>query len=143
MPRKARPTQPIAAPQDQGYGQRGDQMAAQHAIPLPNNAGATANNINTPAPAPGQAPGGPVDLSAALEAARQMAPPQGGLDRPSDQPNTPVTAGAPTGPGVGTEALNVPIDPVLDYLRAAYRSFNSPAIAALIEAASANTPVNR
>jgi hypothetical protein len=36
--------------------------------------------------------------------------------------------------------LNVPIDPVLDYLRAAYKAFNSPAIAALIEGAMANQP---
>lgn len=134
MPRKRR-TLPVAAPQDQGYGQRGEQMAAQHALPLPDNRGSVTPISAAPsalAPAPAQPA---VSLEQALQAARQMTPPQGGLDRPSEQPDTPFTAGLTTGAGPGPEAVGGQIDPVLDYLKAAYKQMPTPAIAALIEAA--------
>lgn len=35
----------------------------------------------------------------AMQAAQQMAPPQGGMRRPSERPDEPVTAGLPVGPG--------------------------------------------
>lgn len=128
MPR-AKKSLPVAAPQDQGYGQRGEQMAAQRAIPLPNR-----QAQNAPTAGPTAAPG-PASLADALSAAQGMVPPTGGLDAPTAYPDQPLTAGLPMGAGPGPEAIPLPVDPVLDYLRAAYRDFPTDSIRQLIEAA--------
>lgn len=69
-----------------------------------------------------------------MAAAQQMAPPGGGLDRPTERPAEPFTSGLPTGPGPGP-ADTGGVNPVLDTLKAAYRIMQTDAIAALIEAA--------
>lgn len=128
MPRKRR-TLPVAAPQDQGYGQRGEQMAAQHAMPLPDN------RVTPITAAPSAQPQQqPMDLAAALAAAQRMAPPQG-VTRPTERPDEPFTSGLSTGPGPGPTTTGGQVDPVLDYLKAAYKQMPTAAIAALIEAA--------
>lgn len=130
MPR-ARKTLPVAAPQDQGYGQRGEQMAAQRALPLPNVQGQNAVAPSAAAPAAAAAP---MD---ALTAARSMVPPAGGLGADTQYPDQPITAGLPRGAGPGPEVIGLPIDPVLDILRAAARDFPTDEIFALIEQAEA------
>lgn len=76
-----RSTQPVQAPSGGGYGDRKALEDAQRAMPLENAAGAQAATQGA-APPPSVMPG---DL--------------GPLNRPSDRPNEPVTAGAPLGPG--------------------------------------------
>ena len=111
MPRKR--SQPIAAPQDQAYGQRGDQMAAQHAIPLPNERGVAPDTGSAPtpgAPLPQGAPAPmPMPMPAAapdpMAAALGMMPPDPSamLDAPTQRPGEPVTAGLSIGEGPGRE----------------------------------------
>ena len=87
---------PLNAPQGLPYGDRQKLIQAQRAVPM------------APAPAPSPGPPG------------QSAPPAGGpgvppagpvpgargpLLRPTERPDEPVTAGLPTGPGPGPEAL--------------------------------------
>lgn len=54
------------------------------------------------------------------------------LNRPSDRPMEPVTAGLPTGPGPGPEALGLGQDDFLTVLRAAYEVAPSPELLRLI-----------
>lgn len=76
--------QPVTAAPNQPYGVRGAQEAAQRAVPLP-------------APPPVQAPpplaSGPAPGSF------------GALNRPTELPDEPLTAGLPIGAGAGPEAL--------------------------------------
>jgi hypothetical protein len=117
MPRRA---QRRAAPQDQGYGVRGEQMAAQAEMPLPQNrapggapsapAGAPVEDPAAPPGSIGPPPeGGGGDPMAALlaEAAAAPAPP-GTLDAPTAFPDEPITAGLDVGEGPGPEALMAP-----------------------------------
>lgn len=97
------PEAPTAAP-NQPYGEAGQQIAAQRAVPL---AGAPTMQAGgpPPPPQPGGAPaGGPGDLMAAAQAhngpGNSML-----LTRPTERPNEPVTYGLPIGPGGGPEAL--------------------------------------
>ena len=101
---------PSAVP-GQTYGEAGAQMAAQRAVPMG-------------APAAPQAP--------------TVTPGQyGPLDRPTDRPNEPVTAGAPFGPGrMGEQtAYAGPVggDSVLDELRALYAKFPNNDLADMID----------
>jgi hypothetical protein len=78
---------PAAAPTNQPYGQAGRQLAAQQAVPM------------APTPLAAAAGGQPV-------APNPVQPGQfGPLDRPTDRPDEPITAGMPFGPGAGPEAL--------------------------------------
>lgn len=76
---------PARAATGQAYGQAGQQLAAQRAVPL------------APAGA-AQQPGGGAPAQAAPGSA-------GPFDRPSDRPGEPITSGLPVGPGAGPEAL--------------------------------------
>jgi hypothetical protein len=131
VPRPKR-TQPVAAPQDQGYGQRGEQMAAQHAVPLPDNRGSVSPISAAPSAPP------PVDMATALAQAQAMdAPNHGGLLRPTEHPDEPITAGLSTGPGPGPRDTGG-VDPVVDTLRAAVRLYPEvEALVSLLEKAEA------
>ena len=101
----------------QTYGEAGAQMAAQRAVPM----GAPA------------APAAPQSATAPYSAPGQLGP----LDRPTERPNEPVTAGAPFGPGRNS-TQNAYIgrrngDPILDELRALYASYPSEELANMLD----------
>jgi hypothetical protein len=89
-------TQAPRAATGQTYGEAAAQTRAQQALPLPRTPppGAAAAGGGPPPEAGGPAPG--------------FAPPGsfGAFDRPTERPGEPVTAGSPSGPGVGPEALS-------------------------------------
>ncbi len=91
--------EPITTAKSQNYGERSAQQAAQRAVPLgPPPAAQSA------AGAPGSQP--PTQLPNTSGATSPVNGP--GLlpfTHPSNRPNEPVTAGLPTGPGPGPEAL--------------------------------------
>lgn len=133
MPRTGKRTQPIRAPQDQGYGERGDQIAAQQAMPLPDNRSLPQN---APAPAgtdPGR-PGAGVDpVQAALQGAAAL-PPAGILTSPGD-PQVPVTAGLGVGAGPGPEVLGDDTPKRKAVLQEIARLTDDPALVRLINRA--------
>lgn len=91
MPRRAKRPMPPTAPTGQPYGDRGEQIAAQQAVPMgppPDAAGP---------PAARQA----MDPMAAAQAMTMPTP----ISAPSERPNEPITAGLPIGPGLGPEAV--------------------------------------
>jgi hypothetical protein len=98
MPRTAKKMQTPAAPQDQGYGVRGEQIAAQATMGIPDNqaspeVAAIPVDPTTGVPVSGGT-AAPTDPAALLESLRAQAPPPaGGLARPTDRPEEPVTAG--------------------------------------------------
>jgi hypothetical protein len=106
-----------AAP-GQTYGEAGKQMAAQRAVPMaapPTDVAPTATP-QQPRVAPGS---------------------MGPLNRPTERPNEPVTAGAPFGPG-RTQQLGGYIgprnsDPILDELRALYATYPSEELADMLD----------
>ena len=104
---------PSAVP-GQTYGEAGAQMAAQRAVPM--GAPAAPAAPKTPTVTPGQ---------------------YGPLDRPTERPNEPLTAGAPFGPGRMSNG-NAYIgprnsDPILDELRALYTSYPSEELADMLD----------
>lgn len=106
---------PVMTGPSQQYGQRTQQEAAQRAIPLPNN---------TATPSPGQAaPAGPLPGE------------RGGMDRATDRPMEPITAGLGMGAGAGPEVLgaNFAADTAAMKLRALYETNPSDGLLALIE----------
>lgn len=131
-----KPTQAPTATQGQGYGQAGQQLAAQKAVPLPNvqqvqvqrGKDGRISGASVAAPAP-QAPAGVPPGS--------VTP----LDAPTQLPNQPLTNGIASGPGQGPSALGLP-DPnqgLQDQLRALFNAYPITQIADLIaEAASGN-----
>lgn len=97
MPR-TRQYQAPSAPNAQAYGQRGDQIAAQQAMPLPQAQGAPSMPQGVPSGPPPIEPG-LIEQAAAFDP--QITP----LAAPSSRPGEPVTAGLSRGAGVGPEAL--------------------------------------
>jgi hypothetical protein len=82
---------PIKAASGQPYGVRKQQEEAQRAQPLPAAA--------TP------------DFAGLLQAAEAFNPGERlPLDRPTERPEEPLTAGLPSGPGPGPEVLGLPPD---------------------------------
>lgn len=149
-PRK-RKNQGVQVPTGVPYGQ-GQQLAeAQRAIPLPGPASTpqphasrpstTTAQSTTPAPTIARDP-----MEAALAAALAMEPPVGGLARPSQRPNEPVTAGLAIGPGPGPEVLPLPVfpndDEAVGRLILAHRQHPTPELARLIEVARRRANVN-
>ena len=105
---------PAKAAPGQTYGEAGKQIAAQRAVPM------AAPPAPTPPPQPRVAPGS-----------------MGPLNRPTERPDEPVTAGAPFGPG-RTEQLGGYMgprnsDPILDELRAIYAVSPNEALADMID----------
>lgn len=87
---------PKTAAPGQTYGSGAAQMRAQTAMPM--GAQPPPAPAGPPAP-PGQPPVQPGQF--------------GPLDRPTDRPGEPLTAGAPIGPGPNSPALPVQVDPLL------------------------------
>jgi hypothetical protein len=109
---------PAKAATGQTYGEAGKQMAAQRAVPMaapPTDVAPTATP-QQPRVAPGS---------------------MGPLNRPTERPDEPVTAGAPFGPGRNQQlggymgARNS--DPILDELRAIYSVSPNEALADMID----------
>lgn len=97
------------AAKGQGYGEAGKQMASQSVVPV----------AAPPTEAPTVAPGG-----------------LGSLNRPTERPTEPVTAGAPFGPGRNSPSgLMVPRnnDAVLNELRALYQAYPSDELADMLD----------
>ena len=88
---------PSAAP-GQTYGVQAQQLRAQQTAPLPKQAPPSL------APAAGP-PGGPTPPGAQPTQAPMQPGGLGPLHAPTDNPNQPLTAGLPSGPGPGPEAL--------------------------------------
>lgn len=84
------------APNDQAYGMRGDQIAAQQAIPLPQQ--------QTPA---GQMAQQQPEMNV-VEQARQFDPGITPLTAPTERPGEPVQAGLAMGPGPGPDIFSQP-----------------------------------
>jgi len=104
---------PSAVP-GQTYGEAGAQMAAQRAVPM-------------------GAPPAPAAPTAPTSTPGQYGP----LDRPTERPNEPLTAGAPFGPGrMSTQNAYIGRrngDPILDELRALYASYPSDELANMLD----------
>jgi hypothetical protein len=106
---------PAKAATGQTYGEAGKQLAAQRAVPMA---------APPTAPAPTAAP--------------QVAPGSlGPLNRPTERPNEPITAGAPFGPGNTPQGMQYMgprnNDPVLDELRALYSQYPSEDLANMLD----------
>lgn len=80
---------PVMTGPSQGYGQRAALERQQQAVPLP-----AARPVATPAGPQAAAPAVPVM-------------PPAPLDRPTERPDEPITAGLPSGAGPGPEALGL------------------------------------
>lgn len=87
--------QPVRVPSGGAYGDRTNLEQLQQAAPL---AADTGGDVGAPQPA---------DVGANVI----------GFDQPTQQPDVPVTAGAPTGDGPGPEALGLPNQPDEDLRR--------------------------
>jgi hypothetical protein len=90
------PGQPVRAPSGGAYGDRQELEQLQQAAPL---AASPGGDVGAPQPAQ--------DLTAGLV----------GFDAPSQEPDTPITAGAALGDGPGLEALGLPSQPDEDMRR--------------------------
>jgi hypothetical protein len=88
-------SQPVRAPSGGKYGERQALEQMQQAAPLAADPG---GDVGAPQ-------GAPVDANVV------------GFDQPTQQPDTPVTAGAPMGDGPGPEALGLPNQPDEDMRR--------------------------
>lgn len=141
MPRKRKTqtgmaAQPIQAVPGTGYGQGIKQEMLARQMPAPNvRAGAVApqsvpmrpeaSPVAAPAPQPvvQAAPQRP-DLMAIAQQLRGQA---GLLERPTQRPNEPVTAGLNVGPGPGREALAQPYgSPLADMMMQLARATGDP-----------------
>ena len=110
------PAKKIAAKAAPGQtcGEAGKQIAAQKAVPM-------------------AAP--PTDVAPAPQ---RVAPGQlGPLNRPTERPNEPVTAGAPFGPGPTPQGMAYMgprnADPILDELRALYAQYPNEDLANMLD----------
>jgi hypothetical protein len=89
--------QAVTVAPNQTYGEGAAQARAQQAVPLPKAGGLPSLGSGSGSP-PAPVPPGPVP--GAL----------GPLNRPTERPGEPITAGLPMGPGAGPEALSAPRD---------------------------------
>ena len=87
------------APNAQAYGQKGDQLAAQAAMPLPQT---------NAAPMPRGMPTERAISPDAVAAAQAFDPGITPLGSPTSRPNEPITAGLSVGPGPGPEIFAQP-----------------------------------
>lgn len=112
--------QPVQVPTGLPYGEAGQLAAAQQAVPLAKGA-----------PAPG--PAGGLDIARAMEAAKQMQPPSnGGLGRPTERPNEPITAGLQ--PGAPSQRQVGNLSAMIDHIA---KATNSAALSQLAARAAA------
>ncbi len=110
MPRTGKRMQAPAAPQEQGYGVRGEQIAAQNQMGIPDNTGVAPSPAGPvpggPPPPGGEALAGPQDVLAMLQ--QTPPPPAGGLARPSERPEEALMTGEDVEPvrrNVAADAL--------------------------------------
>jgi hypothetical protein len=89
------PSQPVRTPSGGAYGERQALEQMQQAAPL------------------SASPGGDVGAPQAADLTADLV----GFDAPTQEPDTPVTAGAPGGEGPGLEALGLPNQPDEDLRR--------------------------
>lgn len=98
----------------QTYGQGVEQQALEAVMPTPNNAAAPDAAAAPPPPveaaaAPASQQTDPSDrYAAALAAAADIRSQTGALNRPTDRPMEPITAGMSLGPGAGPDSLRRP-----------------------------------
>lgn len=100
----------------QTYGEGAAQMRAQQAVPM------------------GRSP-----VEAQPQRQRPVPGTLGGLTRPTERPNEPITAGAPFGAGPGPEVMGVSSvtgNAALDELRMIYQMFPNDDLADLLDAYS-------
>ncbi len=117
--------QPIRVPTNLPYGENQALTQDQQSQPLPNA---------TPPPAPAGPPAQGGGLQGAVNAAQQFQMPTlPDLERPTERPNEPVTAGLPSGPGPGAPQ-NSPMADLLDPMASASIS---PALRSLAQRARA------
>ena len=106
---------PAKAATGQTYGEAGKQIAAQRAVPMAAPPTAVAPTA-TPRVAPGSL---------------------GPLNRPTERPMEPVTAGAPFGPGPTPTGMQYMgprnSDPILDELRALYSQYPNEDLANMLD----------
>lgn len=110
----------------QPYGQAGQQIAAQRAVPLP-----------AAPPPPSPAAAAPAGGVGAAGGAGGTPPPPPDPYRPTERPNEHVMTGLPVGPGAGPEALPIQAnatmtDPVAIQMRALYQKHPSAELAAIL-----------
>jgi hypothetical protein len=123
--------QPITVPTGLPYGEAGALGQAQAAVPVPQAPGPP-SPPGPPAPgAPPQAAGPPVDP---MTAARNYQMPNlGALNRPTERPQEPITAGLPAGPGPGPTQQSEGMGALLTRMAA---QTNSAALAQLAQRAN-------
>ena len=106
---------PAKAATGQTYGEAGKQIAAQRAVPMAAPPTAVAPTA-TPRVSPGSL---------------------GPLNRPTERPMEPVTAGAPFGPGNTPQGMQYMgprnSDPILDELRALYSQYPNEDLANMLD----------
>lgn len=110
-------TQPVVAPTGMAYGEHQASVQAQQAVPLPLVGGAPTTPVTPGAP--------PLDMAAAIQAAKDHMVTPGNFGGPTQQPDVPLTAGSPSGPGPGAAALNLP-SPVENLAQLLQGMANSP-----------------
>lgn len=110
---------PIAAATGQAYGEAGQQLTAQRAIPI------------APPPAPATAAPGPAGPGAGMTPGPVS--PITPLDAPTERPGEPVTAGVPVGPGPNSVAGPTGDSDLRMRLGAMYQAFPTEEIRQLIE----------
>jgi hypothetical protein len=107
---------PAKAATGQTYGEAGKQLAAQRAVPMAAPPTAVAPVATQPPVAPGS---------------------MGPLNRPTERPDEPLTAGAPFGPGTTPQGMQYMgprnSDPILDELRALYAQFPNDDLANMLD----------
>lgn len=93
-------------------------------------------NVQPAVAPPGQPYGQRKAQIEAQQAIPLPAPPR--LDRPTENPDEPITAGLPVGPGPGPEAVITPVglsddDRLLAYLQAMYQALPNSDVARLLD----------
>jgi hypothetical protein len=104
-----------AVPNGLPYGERKQLETSMSAVPMSGPSGAVAP--------PSPAPGGPPDQAALMQALQNYQPPQGDLTAPTANPNEPVTAGLPSGPGPGPGTMQAAPDLIGAQLNAIFQQF--------------------
>ena len=131
----AQPNLPARVATGQTYGKAQQQLQAQRTVPMappPTLIGPGAGP--PPAPAPGPAAGGP-NLPPAPFPPQMMPGGAGPLERMTERPDEPVTAGAALGPGPGPEAMQGPTVNMAGILGRAAQAVGSTALQALAQRA--------
>lgn len=112
MPRKRKTAtgydaQDVKSVAGQRYGEGTQQAALQRVMPAPNVVGPSATPAPAAAPAATPAPAqqAPMTDAELMQIASQMKGQAGLLTAPTNRPNEPLTAGLPSGPGPGPEAM--------------------------------------